>query len=272
MTDLDIRATSAPFDAIKRVDPDGTEWWSARDLMPLLGYDQWRRFEDAIERAELAARNTGHHTEQAFCRLRQEGTGGAPRADFRLTRYAAYLVALNGDPRKAEVAAAQSYFVVKTRQAEVREELDELEVARRYVKAIEDKRAAIARAEVAEQRLAVAAPKAEHWDVLASADGDYSVADAAKILSRDPSIKLGQGRLFTVLFQMGWLYRQRGDSRWRVYQRHIDAERMSELPSSHYHPRTGELVLDAPQVRVTARGVAELHRHLGGTAAPRIDP
>lgn len=106
-----------PFDAIKRVDDQGGHW-SARELMPLLGYDQWRRFEDAIERAYIGARNSGSDADQAFCRLRQEVTGGRPRVDYRLTRYACYLVAMNGDPRKPAIAAAQTYFAVKTREAE----------------------------------------------------------------------------------------------------------------------------------------------------------
>uniref|UniRef100_A8M019 Prophage antirepressor n=1 Tax=Salinispora arenicola (strain CNS-205) TaxID=391037 RepID=A8M019_SALAI len=113
--------------------------------------------------------------------------------------------------------------------------------------------------------LAEAAPKAASWDTLASAEGDWSVRDAAKVLSRDPGLDLGERRLFTVLGEQQWIYRQRADGRWRPYQRAIESGWLSELPSTHYHPRTGELVLDTPQVRVTTRGLHLLHRRLGGT-------
>ncbi|WP_018587969.1 phage antirepressor [Salinispora arenicola] len=113
--------------------------------------------------------------------------------------------------------------------------------------------------------LAEAAPKAQSWDVLASADGDWSVRDAAKVLSRDPVISVGERRLFALLGEQQWTYRQRADGRWRPYQRAIESGWLSELPSTHYHPRTGELVLDTPQVRVTTRGLHLLHRRLGGT-------
>lgn len=142
-------------------------------------------------------------------------------------------------------------------------ELDELEVARRYVLALEAKKAI-------EAELAEAAPKARSWDTLASGDGDFSVGDAAKILSRDPVIALGERRLFAVLATEDWIYRQRGDGRWRVYQAAVERGWLSEMPSSHYHPRTGELVLDPPQVRVTPKGLHELHRRLGGMQPLRI--
>lgn len=114
-------------------------------------------------------------------------------------------------------------------------------------------------------QLAIAAPKAESWDLLASADGDFSVRDAAKVLSRDPQIQLGERRLFTLLGDFEWSYRQQSDGRWRAYQRAVNAGWLSEMPASHYHPRTGDLVLDAPQVRVTVKGLHELHRRLGGS-------
>lgn len=113
--------------------------------------------------------------------------------------------------------------------------------------------------------LAVAAPKAQAWDHLATASGDYAVADAAKILCRHPLIKVGRDRLFTLMCRDGWVYRRQLDNRWTVYQRAVDSGWLTELASSHYHPRTGVLVLDAPQVRVTVKGLAELQKRLTGT-------
>lgn len=115
-------------------------------------------------------------------------------------------------------------------------------------------------------------PAATSWQVLASGDGDFSVADAAKILARDPEIKLGRNRLFTVLGTWRWTYRQVADDRARVMQSAIERGWLSELPMSHYHPRSGELVLDPPQVRVTVKGLHELHKRLGGTGSLDVPP
>jgi hypothetical protein len=115
MSDLEL--FGSPFDAIRREDERG-EHWSARNLMPLMGYGaDWRNFAEAIDRAKRTAANTGYDPADLFVHV-TEKTGGRPREDFRLTRFAAYLVAMNGDPRKPEVAAAQAYFAVRTREAE----------------------------------------------------------------------------------------------------------------------------------------------------------
>lgn len=131
-------------------------------------------------------------------------------------------------------------------------------------RAIEIAKSERARADAAEQRAAELEPAAYSWEVLASAAGDYAVADAAKILSRDPVVKVGRNRLFTFMQEQGWLYRQTSDGRYRPKQHAVERGWLTELPKSHYHPRTGELVLDAPQVRVTVKGLNELHKRLGG--------
>ncbi|KQW11413.1 phage antirepressor KilAC domain-containing protein [Streptomyces sp. Root369] len=115
-------------------------------------------------------------------------------------------------------------------------------------------------------RVAELEPAAESWTVLAAADGDFSVGDAAKILARDPRIQTGPRRLFGLLITMKWTYRQLADGRPRAMQHAVERQWLSELPQSHIHPETGDLVLDPPQVRVTAKGLLELHKRLGGEA------
>ena len=121
----------------------------------------------------------------------------------------------------------------------------------------------------AHQQIEQLTPRAEAWDELASADGDYSVADAAKILAR-AGVQTGPQRLFQQLGGMRWTHRGH-DGKWRAYASAVDAGYLAEKPQSHHHPGTGELVLDAPQVRVTLRGLERLRVRLGsietGTAA-----
>ncbi|WP_196522735.1 BRO family protein [Nostoc commune] len=109
---------SSPFNTIRHLDDNGNEHWLARELMALLGYKKWERFVDAIDRAKIGCQNTGVSVQNHFTDAGLY-TRNVP-SDYRLSRYACYLVAMNGDPRKPEIAAAQSYFAVKTHEAETR--------------------------------------------------------------------------------------------------------------------------------------------------------
>lgn len=128
MSELDrINGGQSPFDAIRRVTPEGREYWSARELMPLLGYGKWERFADAISRAKIAAHNSGYDVAQNFPTAgRVSGARGPAQADYHLSRYACYLVAMSSDPRKPEVAAALTYFAIRTREAETRPVLPDI--------------------------------------------------------------------------------------------------------------------------------------------------
>ena len=113
----------SPFEQLKHYDGSRNEYWLARELQPLLGYKQWRQFEDCVERATLACRNSGGQVLDHLASIRKmilAGKGATRELqDYRLSRYGCYLSAMNGDPRKPEIAAAQTYFAVKAREAEV---------------------------------------------------------------------------------------------------------------------------------------------------------
>ena len=119
MSNWDDEYFNMEVQAYIEIDEDGNEYWLARELQPLLGYTQWRRFEETIERAKLACQNSGVNQQEHFIHLPGSATGKGRFGDnYQLTRYACYLTAMNGDPRKPEIAAAQTYFAIKTRMAE----------------------------------------------------------------------------------------------------------------------------------------------------------
>lgn len=120
---------ASPFDAIRRTDDAGNEYWSARDLQPLMGYARWENFETPLLRAIASAKNTGAYSDQAFSAITEKETGGRPKQNYHLSREAAYLVAMNGDPSKEPVAQAQNYFAVMTRKAEEPQDMLELMAA-----------------------------------------------------------------------------------------------------------------------------------------------
>ena len=122
----DQQTTTSPFETIKHTTDEGTEYWSARELAPILDYSRWQRFWPVIEKAMMACSNSGQALEDHFTRVgRMIETGkGAQRIvdDWLLSRYACYLVVQNADPEKSIVALGQTYFAMRTREAELAEE------------------------------------------------------------------------------------------------------------------------------------------------------
>ena len=118
-----VKYSEQTFESIKHVNEYGEEYWLARELQLVLEYAQWRRFSDAIERAKLACKNSGFAVEDHFAdigKMVDIGSGAERQIDdVMLSRYACYLIVMNGDPRKEVISIGQSYFAVKTRQQEL---------------------------------------------------------------------------------------------------------------------------------------------------------
>ena len=113
------------FEDIKHIDENGIEYWYARELQKVLDYKEWRKFEGVIQRAQEACKNSNVNIEDHFVgadKMVQIGSGAERKQkDYKLTRYACYLIAQNGDTRKKVIALAQTYFAIQTRKQEISE-------------------------------------------------------------------------------------------------------------------------------------------------------
>jgi hypothetical protein len=199
-------AGGSPFDRIRREDERG-EYWLARELQPVMQYVQWRDFAVVVEKAktslalvqgeEVAARN--------FVETRKvSGARGPAGADYRLTRFAAYLVAMAGDDTKPAVAEARIYFAVRAREAEVApsralspRQLAELVIAEAD------------RADRAEAHVAELMPRAEAFAAIEAGDGITLRAFHKKYFS-----DVKERAFFEHLYRKGYLIDQRGKGTW----------------------------------------------------------
>lgn len=126
------------FEDIKRIRPDDSEYWAARELAPVLDYAKWENFYKVIKRAMIACENSGRSTLECFPEVRKTSpmpNGGVKDIlDYELSRYACYLIVQNGDPRKEVIALGQTYFAIQTYRQEVAERFNQLdEDSRRLV-------------------------------------------------------------------------------------------------------------------------------------------
>ena len=128
--DDEIENGESQFESIRHINEYGQEYWSARELMPMLEYVEWRKFKNAIDRAMEACEASDNKASLHFVGAAKTSpmpNGGFKEVpDFHLSRYACYLIAMNGDPRKKAIALAQTYFAVKTRQQELIENYENL--------------------------------------------------------------------------------------------------------------------------------------------------
>ena len=120
-----IKKENQTFESIKHIDENGIEYWYARELQNVLEYTQWRRFENVINKSKISCEKSGVSVIDHFAdvgKMVQIGSGAEKEVnDYKLTRYACYIIAQNGDPRKEVIALAQAYFAVQTRKQEITE-------------------------------------------------------------------------------------------------------------------------------------------------------
>ncbi|MDO4694825.1 MAG: DNA damage-inducible protein D [Eikenella sp.] len=119
--------TDNPFEKTRQIDNSGNEYWSARDLQTLLEYSAWQKFTAVINKAKIACEQSGYPVTDHFnhtVKMVVIGSGAQrEQADYRLSRYACYLIVQNGDPSKHVIAAGQTYFAVQTRRQELQDEV-----------------------------------------------------------------------------------------------------------------------------------------------------
>ena len=122
----EVKGTSATFEDIRHLDSYKQEFWYARELQTVLKYKEWRKFENVIIKAKTTCQNSGIVVSDHFVEVDKMvniGSGARRKQrDYKLTRYACYLIAQNGDSRKPVIALAQTYFAIQTRKQEIKEQ------------------------------------------------------------------------------------------------------------------------------------------------------
>jgi DNA-damage-inducible protein D len=126
------------FEDIKHIRDDGSEYWLARELAPVLYYTEWRNFTKVIDKAMIACENSRHEVSEHFVdvnkTIKMPKTAEKSIPDYELTRYACYLIVQNGDPRKEVIALGQTYFAIQTYRQEIADRFNQLdEDSRRLV-------------------------------------------------------------------------------------------------------------------------------------------
>lgn len=157
---------------------------------------------------------------------------------------------------------ARQYFIECERRAKEPAQLSPEELMARAIKVADS---TIKELEAKTRELE---PAAKSWTYLAAPGGDYSVAGAAKTLSRDPNINIGRNKLFDFMAQLKWIFRTSGKrAHWEAYQdKGINTGRLvHKLSSPFMNERTGEWEQPAPTIRITPKGLHELHKLLGGS-------
>jgi prophage antirepressor-like protein len=230
-------------------DEQGEPWFVAADVARILGYSSTKDMTRRLDDEDKGGRSLP--------------TPGGEQEHTIISEPGLYVAVLG-----SQVEGARSFKRWVTREV-----LPAIRRTGSYVAPMTDAQKALVLAREVlslHETVAELTPKAEFADRLLTADGDLSVGDAAKALTR-AGVKTGAGRLFALLASKKWIYRQQGDGRWRVYQAAIDGGWMSVLPASHYHPKTGVLVLDPPQPRVTPKGLKRLLGEHGADVSTSID-
>ncbi|MCZ4649506.1 phage antirepressor KilAC domain-containing protein, partial [Rhodococcus pyridinivorans] len=217
------RGGTSPFDAIRQTRPDGTEFWSARDLQTAMAYSQWGGFKIPLERAMKAAANQGHNVDGNFSRsAKVSGQRGPAAEDFHLTRFAAYLVAMNGDPNKPDVAAAQAYFAIQTRIAETAPAHAETAPARAELLTRADLARMVLEAE--EEKAVIAAALESAAPAIAYHDRYVANGDAATVKSWAAQFGLSEPKAYALLLDRKVIYRTLIGERWSNRQQRKVAE------------------------------------------------
>lgn len=268
------REGTSPFDRIRQTRPDESVFWSARDLCKVVEYETWRNFVAAIDRAKIALQNSGEavtsHVVGADKLVERPQGGSIRQEDYELSRFGAYLVVMNGDPRKQAIADAQAYFAIQTRIAETTPAAPA--IPQSYAAALRAAADEAERADLAERKVLELAPKAAYVDEF------VTDADLIRLDTVASTLGMQESKLRDLLISNKWIYKESA-TRWSESKgRKVTTNRYSELASKKPYFRRVEHH-DVPRFRgevmhtlkVTPPGAAAISRLVNRTGGNVID-